>query len=175
LTSPLSSVDWLRANLPSRQIVPYVLDAAKRTSARVLEGPTYIDALFINLTNGFTWLIEAKVLSDVSYSISFDKNRNQIARNLNVMLDAPKPHDRLKERNQNRSLFALLAPARFKLNPSSRLYGRLIPEYKAIPSSLQRALPHRTDIDWDDLSRRIGWFTFNDVELIRPGTCEWPL
>jgi hypothetical protein len=78
--SPQIYVEWLRSNLNHRQKIPYVLDAAARKNARPIEGPTHVDAMFMNMTNGFAWLIEAKVLSDVSYLISFDNFRNQIAR-----------------------------------------------------------------------------------------------
>ncbi|MFH1690466.1 MAG: hypothetical protein ABIE42_09545 [Candidatus Eisenbacteria bacterium] len=176
LPSPPSYVEWLRTNLPSQQVVPYVRDAARRESARTLEGATHVDALFLNLSNGFAWLIEAKVLSDVSYSISFDSYRNQIARNLDVMLDnMSQPGAGLEARNPSRSLFALLTPGGFKRNPSSRLYGWLIQEYQSDPKSLRRDLGHRNEFDWTGLSKRIGWFTFDDVEKLRPGTCTWPL
>ncbi len=176
LPSPPSYVAWLRENLPSQQIVPYVLDAARRESARTLEGATHVDALFVNPSNGFAWLIEAKVLSDVSYSISFDNYRNQIARNLDVMLDnSSQPGTGLEARDPERSLFALLTPGGFRDCPHSRLYGWLIREYQTDPASLRRDLPHRSDLDWDGLSKRIGWFTFDDVERVRPGTCGWPL
>ncbi|MBK7552197.1 MAG: hypothetical protein IPI61_11225 [Syntrophaceae bacterium] len=87
LPAPQSYIKWLRSNLNNRQIIPYVLDAAARNNARTLEGATHVDAMFLNLTNGFAWLIEAKVLSDISYSISFDNFRNQIARNIDVMIE----------------------------------------------------------------------------------------
>ena len=176
LPSSPSYVRWLRRNLDSQQMVPYVLDAALRDNARRLEGATHVDALFLNPSNGFAWLIEAKVLSDVSYSISFDNYRNQIARNLDVMLDnTSHPGAGLETRDPDRSLFALLTPAGFKERRSSRLYGWLIHEYQADPSALQRDLPNRSDTDWVGLSKRIGWFTFDDVERSRPGTCGWPL
>jgi len=176
LPSPPAYVEWLRTNLADRQLVPYVLDAARRESARTLEGATHVDAMFLNRSNGFAWLIEAKVLSDVSYSISFDSYRNQIARNLDVMLDnTSQPGAGLETREPSKSLFALLTPGGFKRYPSSRLYGWLMHEYGTNPSSLARDLPHRTDMDWAGLSKRIGWFTFDDLERIRPGSCTWPL
>jgi hypothetical protein len=121
LPSPTSYVKWLRKNLSSRQIVPYVLDAALRDGARTLDGATHVDALFLNSTNGFTWLIEARVLSDVSYSISFDNYRNQIARNLDVMIDNnSQPGFGLETRDPDRSLFVLLTPGGFKKHNSRR-------------------------------------------------------
>ena len=77
LPSPSSYLEWLRSNLSRRQMIPYILDAAAREDVRTLEGATQRDAMFLNVTNGFAWLIEAKALSDVSYMISFDNSRNQ--------------------------------------------------------------------------------------------------
>jgi len=106
LSSLQSYVNWLRSNLKRRQIIPYVLDAAARDNERTLEGATHVDAMFINLKNGFAWLIEAKVLSDVSYSTSFDNYRNQIARNIDVMLDKTSlPGSGLESRDPGKSLF----------------------------------------------------------------------
>src|SRR5512145_2009185 len=62
LPSTESYVKWLRTNLKHRQMILYVLDAAARENARTLEGATHVDAMFLNVKNGFSWLIEAKVL-----------------------------------------------------------------------------------------------------------------
>jgi hypothetical protein len=174
LPSPPSYVQWLRSRLNSRQIIPYIVDAAARDSARTLEGATHVDAMFLNVTNGFAWLIEAKVLSDISYSISFDNLRNQIARNIDVMLDnTSQPVSGLDFRKPESSLFTLLTPAQFKSAYKSRLYGWLMHEYTSDPRSLARDLPHREGVDWTGLAKRISWLTFEDLENVRPGACPW--
>lgn len=174
LPSPQSYVSWLRSNLYRRQMIPYVLDAAARENARTLEGATHVDAMFLNVTNGFAWLIEAKVLSDVSYQISFDNFRNQIARNIDVMLDnASLAETGLEKRAPQKSLFSLLTPRCFKQYPSSRLYGWLMHEYKNDPHALERDLPHRKQINWAALQQRIGWITFEDFQEVQPGACPW--
>ena len=82
LPSPQTYVTWLSAHLPERQLIPYIRDAAARNSGRPLEGPSHVDALFVNPLNGFGLLIEAKVLSDIDIMVSFDNQRNQLARNI---------------------------------------------------------------------------------------------
>jgi hypothetical protein len=155
-------------------MIPYVLDAAARKGARTLEGATHVDAMFLNVTNGFAWLLEAKVFSDVSCSISFDNFRNQIARNIDVMLDNnSQPGAGLEKRDPEKSLFGLLTPAQFKQYPSSRLYGWLTKDYQTNTQALARDLCHRKAVDWSELSRRIGWVTFEDFEETRPGACPW--
>jgi hypothetical protein len=54
----------------------------------VLEGATSVDALLLNEDTGLAVLFEAKVLSDTSSHTSYDAARNQLARNVDVMLEA---------------------------------------------------------------------------------------
>jgi len=167
-----------RENLTKRQFIPYVVDAAHRPDSdkirRGLEGPTHLDALLLNEENGFAVFFEAKVLSDISHGISFDVARNQIARNVDVMLetnpDLPRP---LNQRDPARTLFALLTPRYFREDPSSRHYGMLLPQYQTNPASLGRDIPHRTDVDWPGVSRRLGWLTFEDCHEVQVGACPW--
>ena len=72
--------------MSKQQPIPYILRAAKGKK-RSLEGPTHVDAILVNIDNGFGILFEAKVLSDISYQITYDTTRNQIARNIDVMLE----------------------------------------------------------------------------------------
>jgi hypothetical protein len=167
-------LEWLRNNLETQQMIPYVLDAASRQNSRPLEGATHVDAMFLNRTNNFSIFIEAKVLSDISYSISFDNFRNQIARNIDVMLtNTSQDIAGLEKRNPDRSIFCLLTPAQFKQMPHSRLYGWMMHDYQDNPEALARDLGHRKNIDWNQVTRRIGWLTFEDFEETRPGTCSW--
>jgi hypothetical protein len=101
-------------------------------------------------------------ISEPDIDISLDPSRTE-------------PGAGLEARKPERSLFALLTPGGYRRNPSSRLYGWLMREYRKNPASLERDFPHRTGVDWSDLSKRIGWFTFDDIERIRPGSCPWPL
>lgn len=178
LPSPPTYKRWLGENFTQRQIVPYVLDAGYRRGTDVVrkgrEGPTQVDAILLNADNGFAVVFEAKVLSDISYQVSFDAMRNQIARTIDVMLEGnaylPKP---LSLRQPERTLFAMLTPEIFRQNPHSRLYGWLLDEYRNNPVALARDLPHRQPVDWSDVARRIGWLTWEDCEQVLPESCPW--
>jgi hypothetical protein len=88
LPSPPSYCSWLRGNGSGQHFIPYVERARERNTEGNLEGATSVDAVIVNLDNGFfALMIEAKVLSDVSKDVSFDTFRHQIARNMDVMLE----------------------------------------------------------------------------------------
>lgn len=174
LPAPKSYTAWLRTNLARRQLIPYVLDAANGKNHRALEGATHGDAMFINADNGFALLIEAKVTSDISHSISYDDYRNQIARSIDVMLeDNGRLSEPLCRRRPDRSLFALLTPDGFKFNPKTRLYGWLMNEYRSEAGALARDLPHRQGVEWASVMERIGWVSYEEIEYALPGACPW--
>ena len=119
------------------------------------------------------------MISDADTKVSFDVMRNQLARNIDCMLDPnpglPSP---LSARRPERSCFVLLTPEVFKRYPHSRLYGWLLRCYQADPQELARDLAHRNDtggdrVDWEALSRRLGWLTFEDCDRVAPGACSW--
>lgn len=178
LPSPSGYKHWLGKHLSERNLVPYVRDAAYRrhsTELRTnLEGPTHVDAALINESNGFAVLFEAKVLSDTSVDITYDMVRNQIVRNIDVMLEKDEglmfP---ASQRRPKRSLFVLITPEIFRQQPHTRLYGWLMNEYCNNPDSLARDLPHRGSLNWIKIARRMGWLTWEDCEAIRPGSCPW--
>ncbi|EHQ92315.1 hypothetical protein DesyoDRAFT_5389 [Desulfosporosinus youngiae DSM 17734] len=136
LPSPKSYKKWLAEHLQSRHFIPYVLEAACKFGEDFrpdLEGATHVDALLINPDTQFAILIEAKVLSDISCQITYDAMRNQIIRNIDVLLEKNKEMDQpLSLRLPDHTLFVLLTPQMFKDNPSSRTLKDLIgnSEYK---------------------------------------------
>lgn len=172
LPSPRSYKNWLSRNLVDRQFIPYIVHSAQQK--KNLEGATNVDALLLNPVNGFAVLIEAKVLSDISYGVTYDLMRNQLARNIDVMLvpnsELPPPLDK---RNPTKTLFLLLTPKLFKDNPSSRFYGFKFNEYRKSPSSLALDLQHRTDCDWQGISKRLGWLTWEDFRDLNKDCCKW--
>jgi hypothetical protein len=78
---------WLRDHVTERAAIPYLKEKAKAPGAR-LEGATKADAMLLARQSGTAVIFEAKVLSDISAHITFDLARNQLARNIGVMLEA---------------------------------------------------------------------------------------
>jgi hypothetical protein len=172
LPSPQQYKKWLRTNLGRQQFIPYILDSDD--GRKNLEGATNVDAILLNSEREFAVIIEAKVLSDISCQVTYDVMRNQIARNIDVMLE-PNENlcDPLNGRDPNKTLFLLLTPRIFKNNPESRLYGYKLVEYMRDPSSLGDDLPHRTDCDLEAISKRLGWLTWEDFKEVNPDCCKW--
>lgn len=178
LPSPPSYKRWLVQHLDERHPVVYVRHSARKSCSDEmrlsLEGATNVDAMLVNADNGFSVLFEAKVLSDASYQVSFDALRNQIARNIDVMLDENRELTfPLNRRRADRSLFTLLTPGVFRDYPQSRLFGWLMNEYRENAEALARDLPHRTATDFFEVSKRLGWLTFEDCRTVQPSACPW--
>lgn len=173
VSSPRAYREALRAQFhrmgPTAHLVPYVVDAAQGRTA--FEGATKVDAVFRNRKNGFCVLFEAKVLSDISCDVTFDPLRNQLARNVDVMVDnaeggtlSPDPAKRL---------LCLLTPRVFQVKPTTRFYGLLYHEYKRNPGALTEHLPHRDAAFLRDAASRLGWLTFEDCLNVCPACCPW--
>jgi len=166
-----------KGNIQEHQIIPFIIASAH--SKKTIEGSTQVDAIILNLDNGFSVLIESKVLSDISNSITYDVVRNQIARNIDVLLEKNKRlcHP-LDKRDPNKSLFLLLTPKLFKENPTSRLYGYKIREYqdknKGV-DALKRDLPHRAKEKLRNIPSRIGWLTWEDFKEVNKKCSPWSL
>ncbi|MEA3327401.1 MAG: hypothetical protein U9R53_08865 [Chloroflexota bacterium] len=172
--SPQKYTQWLRQHFKEVHFIPYVLDAAERKSKRSLEGPTHLDAILVNASNGFSVLFESKVLSDISVDVTFDIKRNQLARCIDILLKENKALSKaLGKREPEKSLFLLLTPEVFRENPWSRLYGWLFNEYVSDPAALSRDLPHRDLSDCMHVSSRLGWVTFEEINSICPRACGW--
>ncbi|MBI0584651.1 MAG: hypothetical protein ISF22_10560 [Methanomassiliicoccus sp.] len=156
--------EWLSGR-DERRIIPYIRDAA--WEKKKLEGPTHVDALLINESNGFAAQFEGKLLSDMSCEVTFDLMRNQMARNIDVMLEWNlDKHGPLARRNPNRTVFLLVTPEIIKGCPHSRFYGYKYEEYKQDPDSIGQDLLHRKGVDWGTVSSRLGWATWEGVKGI---------
>ena len=138
---------------PYSHPVKYVRAIAKKGGP--IEGATHVDALIEDEDRKV--LFEAKFLSDISDQTTYDIQRNQIARNLDVGLSAVNG-------NTANLYFILITPKLFRENPGSRLYGYKLPEYKEDPSAIQRDLPHLPpETDFAELARHIGWVTWEEI------------
>ncbi|MBB2903529.1 hypothetical protein FHR75_004371 [Kineococcus radiotolerans] len=172
LPAPVSYRRWLAGHLDERVLTPTLLAEARGKGNR-LEQATKVDAILLADT-GFAVAFEAKVLSDASPTTTHDVLRNQIARTVDVLLDAnPGLCPALARRDPARTCLVLLTPDTFRRNPSSRLYGWLHREYKDNPAALGEHLPHRHGVDWDAVAGRLGWLTFEDCAELLPGSCGW--
>lgn len=179
IPSPKGYCDWLKNNIPAQNFIPYIIDSAKNKNGDYrsdLEGNTNVDALLLNSTNGFAVFIEAKVLSDISYLTTYNSMRNQIIRNIDVMLssnsDLTKP---LNNRKPDNTLFLLITPQIFKNNPKTRLYGYVFEEYKTNPQQIGKDLAYRnlSRTNCEKISNRIGWITWEDLKEINNDCCKW--
>ncbi len=171
--SPAAYREWLTAHLREQHFIPYVLGAAGVQGNKNLEGPTVVDAVLLNRSTGFAVLFEAKVLSDISCQVSFDSCRNQLARNVDVMLERSSAPEPLAARDPDRTLFCLLTPGLFRSRWQHRLYGWLFREYTTDPGALARDLSHRSDVEWGEVARRIGWVTWEDCDGVLGGLYPW--
>ena len=132
LPSPGRYRAWLRDHLDERTLVPYLKRQAGTPRAR-LEGATRADAMLFARQTGAAVIFEAKVLSDISAHVTFDLARNQLARTIDVMLEAnPALAAPLSLRQPERTFLVLLTPALTQPGPAgdaiskSRLYGWLM-------------------------------------------------
>lgn len=182
LPSPIDYKDYLLKKYKDKksnqhQIVSHILASA--CNKKKLEGSTQVDAIIINPDNGFGVIIEAKVLSDISISITYDLLRNQIARTIDVMLEK---NEKMKppfiDRNPDKTIFLLLTPKLFKNNPWSRFYGYKMRDYKDPEKGvdyLKEDLPHRTEEVLKNIPSRIGWLTWKDFKDVNNQCSPWDI
>jgi hypothetical protein len=90
-----------------------------------------------------------------------------------VLLDRnPRLDPTLASRDPDRSCFVLVTPELFCKNPDGRLYGHLMSRYREDSGALARDLPHRQGVDFDAVSRRLGWLTWEDCNRVMPGAWQ---
>lgn len=189
--SPKDYLNHLATNAMNEHLVPYVKEKAVKKikdesvqkgepiGRKDLEGPTHVDALILNTKNGFNILIEAKVMSDLSYQVTYDAHRNQIARNIDVMLSDPKgkSHPPLDKRNPAKSLFLLLTPRVFHPEqsgkPKSRLYAYKMEDYGKDGEAISTDLAHAAGRIPQSIHLRMGWITWEDMKEVDENCCQW--
>jgi hypothetical protein len=173
LNSPASSRAMIRErytrSLAHSHPVHYVRDAAAEGGTS-FEGSIRADALFGNGRNGFRVLFESKLLSDISCEVRFDPCRNQLARNIDVLLEPGGP---LLGEHHTRRLLCLLTPGLFFDDKATRYYGLLYEAYKQQNGLLASHLPHRNHEEVDLARHRLGGLTFEQCAEIEPAACPW--
>lgn len=171
LRSPAAYREWLSSNLRTRHPLVEQRDVSA-TRALALEGRTHLDALLLAPSTGFAVHFEAKVLSDIDTKTTHDALRNQLARNLDCLWNADAIPS-LPKRDRDLSVLLLLTPELFRERPTSRLYGHLFHLYRRDASALHRDLPYLSLRDCEELSRRLGWVTFEQIHGLEPRACQW--
>jgi hypothetical protein len=174
LPAPESYRRWLRSHAEDVVLLPWLrASLAGRPNLRV-EGQTKADAMLISRSTGFAAVFEAKVLSDISTHTTYDSRRNQLARNIDVLLDRhPRLAEPLRDRDPEQSFVFLLTPEQFREQPETRLYGSLLNRYRTEPQLLHRHLPHRDTSALAGARQRLGWLTWEDCEAVLPRSCPW--
>jgi hypothetical protein len=94
-----------------------------------VEGHTEVDAVFEG--RGYLLFAEAKLGSDISANTTYDPDRNQIVRNIDVLLESC---------SARFPVFWLIANDR----GPSRAYVQLMRSYREDPRGLLALLPHRS-------------------------------
>ena len=137
--------------------------------------------MIINIDNGFSVIIEAKVLSGISVSTTYDLSRNQIARSIDVMLEENNDmYSPFNKRDPGKTIFLLITPEIFKdEKPNeqfSRFYGYKMMEYRDPEKGvecLKKDLPHRAEEVLKNIPSRIGWLTWEDFKDVNSQCPPW--
>jgi hypothetical protein len=150
--SPKGYLKWIKEEV-KKHPVKYIRDQADaRKPNQRLESDTHVDA-FIQ-TDKLLIFFEIKFTSDISYNTTFNPSRNQLARIIDVGLEA-------NEHNGKQVLVILSTPRRF-FEKKSRLYYYKIMEYTH-PEKIKE------DIEWRSLSTirdnviAVRWIALEDL------------
>lgn len=139
---------------------------ARADDPKPVEGDTEVDIVIEGAD--VLWFLEAKLHSDLSASTTYDPTRNQLARNIDVLLERA---------SGRRALMSLVVLDR----QPDRFHTQLVARYRADPGALHSLLPHRlrSEVDavvrdlrvvlWSDLVPLLGDFEPPEVqhELLR--------
>lgn len=121
---------------------------ARAKDSRPVEGISEIDiVLRMHKQIGF---IEAKLDSDISMKTTHDPHRNQIARNVDCLI----------EQSEGRTPFFWMLTAD---RGPGRAYTQLVQQYRAHPASLASELRHRSPIVVHAIARNMAIIVWKDV------------
>jgi hypothetical protein len=126
--------------------------AARATASEPVEGPTEVDVTIES--DEFLIFIEAKLGSDISMNTTYDPHRNQVARNIDCLLE---------KAGQKTPAFWMLV----RDEDPSRAYVQLVNAYRSDPGLLARDLPHRRPEDLERMCQNLTILRWNDfTELV---------
>jgi hypothetical protein len=131
--SPEGYLHWLRNYVKKHPISYLKKQAEKHKPNQPLESKTHVDA-FIE-TDKLLIFFEIKFTSDISYSTTFNPCRNQLARLIDVGLEA--------NRHNGKKVLVILSTPRELYERRSRLYCYKLREY-ADPTMIQDDIPWRS-------------------------------
>lgn len=131
--------------------------AARATASTPVEGPSEIDLTIDG--DEFIVFIEAKFGSDISMNTTYDPHRNQIARNIDCLLD--------KAGEREPAFWMLVRDV-----DASRAYAQLMNAYKSDPALLADALPHRQPEVLERVCRNLAILRWSDFEELVCGPAD---
>lgn len=121
---------------------------ARARDGRPVEGISEIDiVLLMNKQIGF---VEAKLDSDISMATTYDPKRNQIARNVDCLI----------EQSEGRTPFFWMHTAD---RGPGRAYTQLVQQYRARPALLASELPHRPPAVVHAIAKNMAIIVWKDV------------
>lgn len=122
--------------------------AARARDARPVEGISEIDiVLWMDKQIGF---VEAKLGADISMATTYDPQRNQIARNVDCLI----------EQSAGRTPFFWMLTAD---RGPGRAYTQLVQRYRTHPEILSSELPHRSPAVVQSIARNMAIVVWKDV------------
>ncbi len=150
--APRGYVEWIRQEV-KKHPVRYIREQAVRHQPNQrLESNSHIDA-FIE-TDNLLIFFELKFTSDIAHETTFNPSRNQLARIVDVALEANKTKDK--------QVLIILSTPRSLFDKKNRLYYYKIQEYENLSSVAQ-------DIEWrnpSDVTKNllgVRWVALEDL------------
>ena len=128
LPSPPSYLDYVRSTVANHPVRYLRLEAEGK---EVLEGDTHADVVFEN--SKLLVIGEVKFMSDIQYGVTYDPNRNQLARLIDTGIRAAR---------EKKLAVILFAPYSL-YHAKSRLYYYKLKDYRESSENLRADLPHR--------------------------------
>lgn len=118
-----------------------------------VEGPSEIDITFEG--QGYIVFVEAKLGSDVSLTTTYDPERNQIARNIDCVLEIC---------GKRRPIFWMFVRDRQPV----RAYTQLMDRYRTVPE-LRRSVPHRALARLAEIASGLAVVTWSELLALLAG------